>query len=318
MTSPAVKKDGSQACVKSDIAASSLSELFHPFHVKKNTVLAPINRFAKNIHRDIMDKELRIKGSSEECSDMDIDLEHGVPMMAEKTITKEMVRALFPRTRRTEDSATCQRKKKLPQRYQSMTVTEVVQSGLLLQDEDDDTNYMLTWKDIPSLRMRLLQFAENYRPAYYGTWSKQSKSISGRRFLGKDIELIDYEFDSEAEWEEDEEGEECKSDDDEEDAEDLGSDQDEEDDWLVPEGYLSEDEGLDAGEEGGSEAVSQKKSKEPRRQTLAQMVPIIVGPIFETTLGESSHPALEPYRVEFLGDYGVGMDMFHVVENSAS
>lgn len=46
--------------------------------------------------------------------------------------------------------------------------------------------------------------------------------------MGKDTELIEYDFDSEAEWEEDEEGEECKSDDDEEDADDLGSDQDEE------------------------------------------------------------------------------------------
>ncbi|KAF9110823.1 hypothetical protein BGX27_005836 [Mortierella sp. AM989] len=319
VASPTVKKDSSQACAKSDIAAPSLSELFHPFHVKKNTTLAPVNRFAKSISKETIDSELNISGNSEGGSDMDVDLEHSVPLLAERMVAKETLLALFPKAQQSEDSAAHQRKKKLPRRYQSMTVTEVVQSGLLLQDEDDDTNYMLTWKDIPSLRMRLLQFAENYRPAYYGTWSKQSKNVSGRRFLGKDTELVDYEFDSEAEWEEDEEGEECKSDDEEEDAEDLGSDQDEEDDWLVPEGYLSEDEGLDAGEEGGPEAVSQKKSKEPRRPTLAQMVPIIVGPVFELTLGDCpSHPALEPYRVEFLGDYGIGMDMFHAVENGAS
>lgn len=63
---------------------------------------------------------------------------------------------------------------------------------------------------------------------FLGTWSKRSKHINGRRFLGKDTHLIEYDFDSEAEWEEDEEGEECKSDDDDDDAEELGSEQEEE------------------------------------------------------------------------------------------
>lgn len=83
--------------------------------------------------------------------------------------------------------------------------------------------------------------------------------------MGRDTELVDYDFDSEAEWEEDEEGEECKSDDDDDDADELCSEQEEEDDWLVPEGYLSDDEGLDAGDEGGSKEMSQKKSKDLRR-----------------------------------------------------
>ncbi|KAI8597493.1 hypothetical protein EDD21DRAFT_385294 [Dissophora ornata] len=318
------KKDVSQTCTKNDPAAPSLSELFHPFHVKKYTTLAPINQFTKEVTNEAIDKELNInpeEGTSMEVSsDMDVDCDHEVPPTIEEAAAQAILSGLFSKSARPNDTASQHRKKKLPRCYKSMTVPEVVQSGLLLQDEDDDTNYVLTWKDIPSLRMRLMQFAENYRPAYYGTWSKRSKNVSGRRFLGKDTELIDYDFDSEAEWEEDEEGEECKSDDDEEDAEDLGSDQDEEDDWLVPEGYLSEDEGLDAGEEGGSKSEMnfQKKSKELRRPAVAQMTPIIVGPVFEMTLGEcSSHPALEPYHVEFLGDYGIGMDMFHAVETSA-
>lgn len=80
---------------------------------------------------------------------------------------------------------------------------------------------------------------------------------------------------------------------------------------------------------------------------VSHIAPIIVGPVFEMVLGEpSSHPALEPYHVEFIGgkpvcsikwairaevhttpkltavshgkkiDFGVGMDMFHAVETS--
>ena len=36
------------------------------------------------------------------------------------------------------------------------------------------------------MHVKLLQFSENYRPPYYGTWRKRSKVISPRNFLKKD------------------------------------------------------------------------------------------------------------------------------------
>ena len=51
-------------------------------------------------------------------------------------------------------------------------------------------------------RMRLLSFYEDHRPAYYGTISRRG-NISGRRPFQQDHELLNYDFDSEAEWEED-------------------------------------------------------------------------------------------------------------------
>eukprot|EP00899_Mesostigma_viride_P002008 jgi/Mesvir1/11808/Mv00165-RA.1 len=88
-------------------------------------------------------------------------------------------------------------------------------------------------------RMKLLQFSENVRPAYYGTFSKSSKHVTGRKPLGRDPEM-DYDFDSEAEWEEEEPGESLS------DAEDMEEEEegaeDEEDGFLVPDGYLSDDE----------------------------------------------------------------------------
>jgi chromatin assembly factor 1 subunit A len=62
---------------------------------------------------------------------------------------------------------------------------------------------------------------------FSGTWSKKSSIISPRNPFQKDNKLLDYEYDSEAEWEEDEEGEECNSD--EGDQEDYSSDEEEED-----------------------------------------------------------------------------------------
>ncbi|RXN20585.1 chromatin assembly factor 1 subunit A-like protein [Labeo rohita] len=56
-------------------------------------------------------------------------------------------------------------------------------------------------------RMKLLQFHDNYRPAYWGTWCKKSTHISPRCPLRLDKELLDYEVDSDEEWEEEEPGE---------------------------------------------------------------------------------------------------------------
>ncbi|KAG0273511.1 Chromatin assembly factor 1, subunit A [Linnemannia exigua] len=336
-TTPAAdKKDAAQTINGTDCSAPPLVGRFHPFHVKKNTTLAPINRFVSEPHSDTIDKELGLSKSNDfdreedmqnedrDTDMMDVDME-AAPSLDTRT-AKTTLSSLFSRTGRTvgSDTSRPRTKKRLPQGARDMSVADVIQSGLLLQEDQDaeDVSSVLTWKDIPALRMRLLQFAENYRPAYYGTWSKRSKNVTGRRILGKDTELVDYDFDSEAEWEEDEEGEECKTDDDDDDAEELGSEQEEEDDWLVPEGYLSDDEGLDAGDEGGGGSTSEmshKKSKDLRRPTLAHTAPVIVGPVFEITLGEvSTYPALEAYHIEFLGDYGVGMEMYYATETNNS
>ncbi len=59
--------------------------------------------------------------------------------------------------------------------------------------------------------IQLLQFDENHRPAFVGTTSRRSASVSGRRPLAKD-KGINYEYDSEAEWEEEAEDGESLSD----------------------------------------------------------------------------------------------------------
>ena len=44
-----------------------------------------------------------------------------------------------------------------------------------------------------TMRAKLLQFHENYRPAYYGTWRRRSERISPRNPLKKDeVEITQY------------------------------------------------------------------------------------------------------------------------------
>jgi chromatin assembly factor 1 subunit A len=63
-------------------------------------------------------------------------------------------------------------------------------------------------------RYRFLSFHEDCRPAYRGTWMKKSSIVTGKNPFRKDTSVFDYDYDSEAEWEEgdDEMGEDVEDD----------------------------------------------------------------------------------------------------------
>ncbi|XP_057565774.1 chromatin assembly factor 1 subunit A isoform X2 [Hippopotamus amphibius kiboko] len=111
-------------------------------------------------------------------------------------------------------------------------------------------------------RMKLLQFSENHRPAYWGTWNKRTTVIRPRDPWAQDRDLLDYEVDSDEEWEEEEPGESLSHSEGDED-DDVGEDEDEDDGFFVPHGYLSEDEGVTECADPENHKVRQKlKAKE--------------------------------------------------------
>ncbi|XP_028443185.1 chromatin assembly factor 1 subunit A isoform X2 [Perca flavescens] len=113
--------------------------------------------------------------------------------------------------------------------------------------------------------MKLLQFHANYRPAYWGTWSKKSLHISPRCPIRQDKDLFDYEVDSDEEWEEEEPGESL-SHSEGEDEEEGGEDDDDDDGFFVPHGYLSDDEGALEEEEGGDLEKQKLRQKVKARE----------------------------------------------------
>lgn len=100
-------------------------------------------------------------------------------------------------------------------------------------------------------RKQLLQFAKSCRPAFYGIWPKKSRVIGPRHPYNKDPDL-DYDIDSDEEWEEEDPGESI-SDSEKEEEETLDDgflkvdddDEESEDDFFVPDGYFSENEGVE-------------------------------------------------------------------------
>jgi hypothetical protein len=127
---------------------------------------------------------------------------------------------------------------------------------------------------------------------FLGTWSKKSKIISGRRPFVKDTATFNYDFDSEGEWQDEDEGEsilesngETGDEEEEDEAEGLSS----EDSWVVPDGYLSEGEGvemedlpkeLDPFYDPGLDASTDRTKRKRPKKSIRELKISIVGPTF--------------------------------------
>ncbi|NXL95533.1 CAF1A factor, partial [Alectura lathami] len=144
-------------------------------------------------------------------------------------------------------------------------------------------------------RMKLLQFCENHRPAYWGTWNKKTTTVRPRSPWSKDSKLLDYEVDSDEEWEEEEPGESLSHS--EGDDEEEGEDEDDDDGFFVPHGYLSEDEGVTEECDPENQKVRQKLKAKEWDELMAKgkrfhvLQPVKIGCIWESAENDSGTDA---------------------------
>ncbi|EDV92135.1 chromatin assembly factor 1 subunit A-B [Drosophila grimshawi] len=152
-------------------------------------------------------------------------------------------------------------------------------------------------KQRPWTRAKYLQFADNRRPPYYGTWRKRSQLISARRPLGQDKVHFDYEVDSDCEWEEEEPGESLSASEDEKERESEEESEEEYNEWFVPHGHLSEEELQNDGElDDGNTREAQKAKLQVLQQEFAQEMkkqtknikPRVLGPVWLDDNGNKS------------------------------
>jgi len=135
-------------------------------------------------------------------------------------------------------------------------------------------------------KIKLLQFHKDCRPPYYGTWRKMT-SLNARNPWYKDGATFDYEFDSEEEWEDEEPGESLSNSEGEQEKGEEEVDEEDEEGWMVPHGYLSNDEGCNEDDEVSPEKLKlqqalKAKSWEDEQKKKLQAAPVIaVGCFFE-------------------------------------
>jgi len=134
----------------------------------------------------------------------------------------------------------------------------------IVSEDNPKESGLIKWK------WKLLQFHDNRRPAYWGTWKRISKRVNSRRPFDREevsikfayiqncpvhfcshffkFQELDYDFDSDDEWEDEpEDAEDLEKMDNEDDGADEGcdgepEDEDDEEGWMVPHGYLSDSE----------------------------------------------------------------------------
>jgi len=128
-----------------------------------------------------------------------------------------------------------------------------------------------------------------------GGFTNVPVQVKPRRPFEKE-EFIDYDEESGDEEEEPSDGEDLfgasDSDSDDEGEVDL-------EDFVVPTGHLSDDEGEDV---DASDSIVRKQVVEKQKETEQQLrkVPVVVGPLFEVTVGDDYYDQLAAFKVDFL------------------
>ena len=282
-----------------DVYVAAFNKLFAPFYAWGNMIIAPTNFYKLSCESQV---EEYLENSMEEeigehtflirlkfmliiaYSDVKSDLAAFVK------IQKEYRKRNIPRSLRSLEESVCP--------------TELQQHNSSGRWNELKKNYCF----------KLFQFHDNYRPAYWGSWMKTSKRVLGRTPFAKE-EALNYEYDSDEDWEEgDEEGEDILSEDMDNDKEDdFIADGEEADGWLVPEGHLSDDEGLDDESpkkctffrvknlansvvDLKNSVADNKGAAAPKKTLLKNLEPIIVGISYSSFSGPSFNMDFEKYR----------------------
>lgn len=183
-------------------------------------------------------------------------------------------------------------------------------SEIQVLDKDGNPTKSSAMKN-PVMKVKFLHFHENTRPAYFGTFRKKSKDVSGRRPFGQDKKVLNYEVDSEDEWDEGGPGESLKGSDDE--AVDDGDDYEIDNEFFVPHGYLSDEEAekeeeddINMGKDGNfreKEMITRKNLK------VSRLKPFSVGCIWSQEMKQpenySAANLLKKYKMVLNGPVDV-------------
>ncbi|XP_076664350.1 uncharacterized protein LOC143366829 [Andrena cerasifolii] len=194
-----------------DDESTSETKNFMPFEVKADMKVAPVSRRTLN---------------EEEKSSLDEKCGEGDTPKSDLYLGEIKENKLLPR--------------KSSRTWPLETKDEVI----LIDDENEGSSNIVNQNIvIEKQRTKLLQFSENQRPPYWGTWRKRSSCINPRKPCAKDTKWFNYEVDSQDEWEEEEPGESIRGSDDEKDEEQTEDNEyDVDNEFMVPHGYLSDEE----------------------------------------------------------------------------
>jgi chromatin assembly factor 1 subunit A len=195
---------------------SDYKRAFPDFFLQRHTYLAPPHRFERDAQaashlQDRVDSYLKSAGSAEPLVFRPSELFKLIPYKRRRGALNMSVRDILLQMQSLHD------------------VPETSEATNKLQNS------------LRQVRMKSLKFGEDVRPPYMGTYTKQLPQSAAARLMRnpfrRELPEINYDYDSEAEWEDAEEGEELDSEEEEEGSEEGDDDMDgfldDEDDQLL-------------------------------------------------------------------------------------
>jgi len=217
---------------------SDYERQFKPFYMPSNTTLAPYNRPSRDdkglaVTRDKIDEGLKVNLEAEKTAER-----QGSATMLE----------LLPSSRNKVHRPPAQvfAVKDIMEKIDGTTSRPIDLTGAQLNQATDNPLHLLA-----SISMKCLKFAEDVRPPYIGTYTRlrgaQSISRLARNPFGRGLPNTNYDYDSEAEWEDPIDGEDLDSEG-EEDADDDG-------DADEMAGFLDDEEATDLARAGNRRPV---------------------------------------------------------------
>ncbi|XP_022208801.2 chromatin assembly factor 1 subunit A [Drosophila obscura] len=295
------------SCDSTKMSCQSLA--FRPFQVKDDMLLAPVVRACLGgKQRSQLDGLFRER--NEDASDDEEEPEEigrrKRPNRAQLYLS-ELGKGTRQPLKMQRDVRLQRRTKEEESEEEVQVIDDLTNAGTPIEQEEQA-------KQMPRMRAKYLQFADNRRPPYYGTWRKRSQSISARRPLAQDKVHFDYEVDSDCEWEEEEPGESLSASEDEKERESEEESEEEYNEWYVPHGHLSDEELQNDGEmDDGHTREAQKAKLQVLQQEFAQEMkkqtrkikPRLLGPVWLDENGNKSPlcPAIFAQTIDSYGSW---------------
>ncbi|KAJ7752021.1 chromatin assembly factor 1 subunit A-domain-containing protein [Mycena metata] len=313
---------------------SQFDKTFKPFVVKKDTTVAPINWFttSQNTSRPPL---LTYDGDIIIVDDAD-DVKPATPMDVSGMSAKDRLRSALHGL----PSGPSARTRLVPGARDSASAGLKTRSSVSVRDMIAQLNEAEVSGDVNLVRSLLTQlsdrdivpakvfiFADDARPGYFGTWTRNSRIIGPRTPFARDVAVFDYGYDSGEEWEEEPAGDADDVIDDGEDEDGEVEDADSDlDSWLVDDEDEPETPQTPAGSRGGSPVFSSSRApikrkaeatEDPKlakkRKVVVPLVPFAKGPVWEQTIGRCEYNMFNPYRIQLFNDTPFPIDPFTFV-----
>ncbi|KAG2365759.1 hypothetical protein BDR07DRAFT_1607316 [Suillus spraguei] len=318
---------------------SDFQKTFKPFVLKKDTEMAPVNWFLKPSkptwkqetsgfsHADAIVVD---DTQDSKMNEIDVFVYRTPAFNYTEANAQERLQDVIRSLRHLRLTQPCDRSTSSFKSFSACNTKDIYSqlNDAEIAGDTSQVRYLSnSLKDRKMVPAKVLIFHEDARPGYYGSWTKNSRTVGPRSPFARDLLARDYGYDSGEEWE-DEGTADADNVDDDDDEEGGGEEGDSDlESWLVDddeiEEVVSDDRDLSPSlldiplPPPKRKAEPLSKQPEKKRKIVVPLVPYSKGPLWESVIGQCEYDSFKPYRIQLFNDTPYPIDPFTFVARTA-